>query len=345
MFAMEAQGHVGEGDLVRKTHEMCEDACNFKLNSGTVISTNNGGYQYTPPLEPMSEANDRGQSFAMNMISFEDIGSHTQILKSPEETANLLYDKSIYAEANVTLDVETPQIITSSRPPYRVIDVNDKWLTFCGYNRDDIMGQTLNLLQGPRTNYEDLKPMMAAVKEQRAGEAQVLNYTKCGTEFLNEITIEPMEVAPGKCDYLHSKTKAPFVIASTRRWTKTSDKYNRKIRDTWQAKADEGESYEFAPGAIQITGSASFLGHKLNKFRNQRRKATLASTLSKAELDNLSSVIVRGNMILDGDVVAPRQELYESDDSSVAMEELYESDDSSVAREELLDSIDTGISR
>lgn len=62
------------------------------------------------------------------------------------ETAELLFDKSKYDSADVQLSEDTPQIVTSGHPPYRVIDVNEQWLKYCGYRKEEVLGQTLSLL-------------------------------------------------------------------------------------------------------------------------------------------------------------------------------------------------------
>lgn len=62
------------------------------------------------------------------------------------EVAELSYAKSQYESHCVQLASNTPQIITSGTPPYRVIDVNPKWLLYCGFKKEDVMGNTLNIL-------------------------------------------------------------------------------------------------------------------------------------------------------------------------------------------------------
>jgi len=63
-----------------------------------------------------------------------------------ESVAEITYIKSIYDTAGVELAKDTPQIVTAGVKPYRIIDVNPKWLAFCGFTRDDVMGNTLKML-------------------------------------------------------------------------------------------------------------------------------------------------------------------------------------------------------
>ena len=67
-------------------------------------------------------------------------------ISDPDEEAVLCYDKSCYETAEVQLSLHTPQIVTSGIKPYRVVDVNQKWLDFCGFCRDEVVGETLQIL-------------------------------------------------------------------------------------------------------------------------------------------------------------------------------------------------------
>ena len=87
--------------------------------------------------------------FALQMVDPSAAGNEpscTEDCATQLEAAELLMDKARYDAAAVEFAEDTPQIITSSRPPYRVVDVNQKWLNFCGYSRNEIVGKTLDLL-------------------------------------------------------------------------------------------------------------------------------------------------------------------------------------------------------
>merc|ERR1711939_151011 len=230
---------------------------------------------YTSPEEenmPPQVIKDTSR-FALQMVDPTAAGNECSCIEdcaTQLEAAELLMDKARYDAAAVEFAEDTPQIITSSRPPYRVVDVNEKWLNFCGYSRNEVVGKTLDLLQGERTNYEDLKPMMEGIRARKPSECKVLNYTKCGTEFLNEIEVEPIEV------------DGPFFLATTRKWTKTSDDYFKGDKQTWQSIAPLDDSHVFEKGELKVGNRANAV--KFPTRRARRREAAVGSMLPASAL-------------------------------------------------------------
>lgn len=92
-------------------------------------------------------------------------------------------------------DIEhRPAILMDSVAPHHVLDVNDNWLTTCNFEREQIVGNTLKLLQGPRTDTEELGRLMKAVKERTTVQVTLINYDGMQRPFRNMLTVEPVEV-------------------------------------------------------------------------------------------------------------------------------------------------------
>ena len=49
------------------------------------------------------------------------------------------------------LPKDRPAVLFSSKSPFPVLDVNDAWLSTCGFTREEVIGQTMKIIQGPRT--------------------------------------------------------------------------------------------------------------------------------------------------------------------------------------------------
>ena len=49
------------------------------------------------------------------------------------------------------LPKDRPAVLFSSKSPFPVLDVNDAWLSICGFTREEVIGQTMKIIQGPRT--------------------------------------------------------------------------------------------------------------------------------------------------------------------------------------------------
>jgi PAS domain S-box-containing protein len=87
-------------------------------------------------------------------------------------------------------------VITDSAPLNlpgpRIVFVNDAYERTTGYTREQAIGQTPRMLQGPKTDPETTKRMALALRRWKPVREEVLNYTKDGREFWNEINIAPL---------------------------------------------------------------------------------------------------------------------------------------------------------
>lgn len=144
---------------------------------------------------PHDAARCRNQGFASSLVEPQnDFRERRMDEKSFSDTA---FAKSAHEQFGLQLTDYCPQIITTGEPPYRVIDVNDLWLDVCGFRRDDVMGDTLRIVQGEFTDRENrLRPMMDCVRKRERVETEFINYTGKGEPFVNCITIDPISAGP-----------------------------------------------------------------------------------------------------------------------------------------------------
>ena len=84
------------------------------------------------------------------------------------------------------------EIFTSAQYPYFIAHVNAAWCRLCGWESREVIGQTCRLLQGPETSKEALKQLNAAIVQRRKITVRLLNYTKQGAPFINDLTVEPL---------------------------------------------------------------------------------------------------------------------------------------------------------
>ena len=81
--------------------------------------------------------------------------------------------------------------------PVAVMWASDEWLNFCGYQNEEIVGQTLKPIQGPATDMEKIKEMMVAVRSRTVHSTTLVNYTKRGVPFCHTVLIEPLTDSHG----------------------------------------------------------------------------------------------------------------------------------------------------
>lgn len=79
----------------------------------------------------------------------------------------------------------------SSGGPY-IVYVNDGFTRMTGFSREEAMGKTPRILQGPKTDRAVMDQMKRALSEGRSFFGQAVNYRKDGSEFINQWDIHPI---------------------------------------------------------------------------------------------------------------------------------------------------------
>lgn len=77
-------------------------------------------------------------------------------------------------------------------PGPRIIYANDGFCEMTGYSKEELVGQTPRILQGPKTDQEVLDELKKCLKEGRSFFGQTVNYRKDGSEFVNQWDIHPL---------------------------------------------------------------------------------------------------------------------------------------------------------
>ena len=84
-----------------------------------------------------------------------------------------------------------------AEPGPRIVFVNAAFERQTGYRRDEVMGKTPRLLQGPLTQRSELDRIGAAIRQWQPVRAELINYTKSGQALWVEIDILPVFDAKG----------------------------------------------------------------------------------------------------------------------------------------------------
>lgn len=77
-------------------------------------------------------------------------------------------------------------------PGPRILYVNDAFTRMTGYTRQEAIGQTPRMLQGPDSDRATLDRIRAALEARQPVEVEVLNYRSDGTPFWAEVSIKPL---------------------------------------------------------------------------------------------------------------------------------------------------------
>lgn len=78
------------------------------------------------------------------------------------------------------------------KPGPRIVYANDGFCEMTGYSKEELIGQTPRILQGPKTDSEVLDELKNCLKEGKSFFGQTVNYRKDGSEFVNQWDIHPL---------------------------------------------------------------------------------------------------------------------------------------------------------
>jgi two-component system, sensor histidine kinase and response regulator len=89
-------------------------------------------------------------------------------------------------------------LITDTEPTgQRIIFVNDAFESRTGYKREEVIGKTTKMLQGPKTSRKELDRIKAALTNWEPVRSELINYSKSGKEYWLDLDIVPVKDAAG----------------------------------------------------------------------------------------------------------------------------------------------------
>lgn len=167
-----------------------------------------------------------------------DIKEHLQKLSKDEKAYNELkelYEQLESEKEKVEKDLDLLEsairndydsiLITElnlEKPGPKIVYVNDGFCKMTGYSKEEVIGKTPRILQGPKTDRAILDKLKRKLREGQAFFGQAINYKKDGTEFVNQWDIHPLTDEEGNLthwvSYQHDITerkRAEKVLVDT----------------------------------------------------------------------------------------------------------------------------------
>ena len=88
-------------------------------------------------------------------------------------------------------------VVTTAKPPFAIVHVNEAWQDLCGYTKQEVLFDTLKVIQGPNSNRHVANRMVQRLlKTQQEQDAYLLNYTKDGQSFINHLRAGVLKLDP-----------------------------------------------------------------------------------------------------------------------------------------------------
>jgi PAS domain S-box-containing protein len=118
-------------------------------------------------------------------VYFRDITTS----RAREEQLRLL-EAAVSRQNDILLITEAEPIEGPDGP--RIVYVNDAFVRRTGYRREEVIGRSPRILQGPKTQRHELYRIRKALETWQPVRAELINYTKAGDEFWLELDIVPI---------------------------------------------------------------------------------------------------------------------------------------------------------
>lgn len=129
-----------------------------------------------------------------NVINFE--GKKSEIILAIDITQKKAEEHRLKLLESVITNATDSVLITEAEPfdlpGPRIIYVNDAFTKMTGYSKEEVIGKTPRILQGPKTNRKTLDRLRKALESWETCEVELVNYKKNGSEFWVNFTIVPI---------------------------------------------------------------------------------------------------------------------------------------------------------
>jgi hypothetical protein len=108
-------------------------------------------------------------------------------------------------------------VVTHGYAPYGVVWASPAWLELCGFSLKELTGNTLRCIQGPGTDYVEIRKMMEHIRHfQPVTVQRLINYDKQNLPFSQRLTIVPVTSPTGAIFFRATSTCVCRLGAPTR---------------------------------------------------------------------------------------------------------------------------------
>lgn len=164
-----------------------EDAVNFSRENPHLFFT--GEFRHKKKNGEIIEV-----EIQSNLMEFN--GKKSEIVLATDITQKKTEEHRLKLLESVITNATDSVIITEAEPidlpGPRIIYVNDSFSRMTGYTKEEVIGKTPRILQGPNTNRKTLDRLRKALESWESFETELMNYKKNGEVFWVNFTVVPI---------------------------------------------------------------------------------------------------------------------------------------------------------
>ena len=145
--------------------------------------------EYYVPLNKWFEVNADPTPAGL-AVYFRDVTEHRH-----RDAQLRLLEAAVSRQNDILLITEAEPFDGPDGP--KIVYVNNAFERRTGYSREEVIGKTPRILQGAKTQRDELDRIRVALEQWQPVRAELINYTKSGEEFWLELDIVPLADSSG----------------------------------------------------------------------------------------------------------------------------------------------------
>jgi PAS domain S-box-containing protein len=228
------------------------------------------------------------QQLAKNQAAFEELKQlFTQLYEDKKATEKhlQLLERAISNDYDSIIITE----LELEKPGPKIVYVNDGFTKLTGYSKNEVIGKTPRILQGPKTDRATLDRLVRSLHEGKSFFGQAVNYRKDGSEFINQWDIHPLYDESGKIthwvSYQHDITKRKHAEAT---FNETEIEFDNLIEFSKRTLIDinvSGKIIQANKAFRTLTGfeNAELTGHNFVDFVEEESAQNFLDLLANPE--------------------------------------------------------------
>jgi PAS domain S-box-containing protein len=118
------------------------------------------------------------------------IGAMQDITKQKEEEQHLRLLESVITNTQDAVLITEAEPLDAPGP--RIVYVNEAFTKMSGYSAEEVIGRSPRILQGPKSDRNELARLSNALRKWEACEITTINYKKSGEEFWINFSVSPV---------------------------------------------------------------------------------------------------------------------------------------------------------